>query len=300
MAAARPVYANVAFFRIPQFDGRPVADQAALKEGLERRVREALAPLRVEDRVVLDAEDGVAVILFDEPSRALALARSFNKPGEEPVQVGLNHGPLALSGEGAEQRVFGDGLTSAAAAARFAQAERLLVTREFARSLERRDPATAAQLADAGDFTDTRVRQRSFYTPEPRLASAYRRKMLAYAIFGSLAIVSLGWVGREAAKRLFPPPPAILKLNVKPRGEVYVDGVFRGRIPPLTQVEVTAGIRNIEIRNPGFAPYQVTLELKPGDQIPIAHTFVRPPAPKRERQEPGFWENLKKKFGGGG
>jgi hypothetical protein len=296
--AAKPVYANVAFFRIPGFDGRPVADQASLKERLEARLRESVANVGAADRVVLDAEDGAALVLFNEPSRALAIARSFNKAGEDAVQVGLNHGPLALSGAGADARVFGDGLTSAAAAARFATAGRMLVTQDFARALERRDPALAAQLATAGDFTDTRVRQRSFYTPEPSRASAYRRRMLAYAVFGSIAILALGLAAREAAKRLFPPPPAIVKLNVKPRGEVYVDGVYRGRIPPLTQVEVVAGMRSVEIRNPGFAPYQVTLDLKPGMEVNVAHTFVRPPSPKRPEKEPNsFWENLKRKFG---
>lgn len=301
MPAAKPLYANVAFLRIPLFDGRPVADQALLKEKLEARVREAIAALQPADRVVLDTEDGMALVLFNEPSKALALARSFNKVGDQPVQVGLNHGPLALAGSGAEQRVFGDGLASAAAAARFASPERLLVTQEFARVLERRDPAVAAQLADAGDFTDTRVRQRSFYTPEPRRASAYRRRMLGYAVFGSLAILSLGWAAREAAKRLFPPPPAVVKLIVKPRGEIYVDGIYRGRVPPLTQVEMPGGTHSIEIRNPGFAPYQVTLDLKPGEQSSIAHTFLRPPTPKRAPSEPNnFWDNLKRKFGGSG
>lgn len=299
MAAAKPLYASIAFLRIPGFDGRPVADQAASKEQLESRVRNALAGIGNAERIVLDAEDGVALVLFDEPSTALAMARSFHKPGDEPVQVGLNHGPLALAGDGPDSRVFGDGLTSAAAAARFASPGRMLVTQEFARALERRDPAAAAELADAGDFTDTRVRQRSFYTPEPKLASAYRRRMLAYAVVGSIAILSLGFAGREAAKRLFPPPPAIVKLTVKPRGEVYVDGAYRGSVPPLTQVEVLHGKRTIEIRSPGFAPYQATLDLKPGQEAVIAHTFLRPPSPRHAPSEPGnFWDNLKRKFSG--
>ncbi|HST00602.1 MAG TPA: PEGA domain-containing protein, partial [Usitatibacter sp.] len=179
------------------------------------------------------------------------------------------------------------------------QPERLLVTQEFARVLERREPALAAELADAGDFTDTRVRQRSFYTPQASLASRYRRRMLAVGVLGVVAILSLGWVGREAAKRLFPPPPAIVKLNVKPRGEVYVDGNFSGRIPPLRELSLPAGTHVIEIRNPGFTPYQARLEVQSGEQATITHTFNRPP-PARERPQPGFWDNLRKKFGGGG
>jgi hypothetical protein len=299
MPAAKPVFANVAFLRITAFDSRSVGEQASLKDALERRAREAIASLDPADRLVLDAEDGLALVLFGEPGKALATARALHKGGELPLQIGLNFGPLALAGEGADERVFGDGLTSAAAAARFAQPARLLVTQEFARLLERREPALAAELADAGDFTDTRVRQRSFYTPQAGLAARYRRRMLAVGVLGVVAILSLGWVGREAAKRLFPPPPAIVKLNVKPRGEVYVDGNFSGRIPPLRELSLPAGTHAIEIRNPGFTPYQVTLEVQPGAQAAITHTFNRPP-PVRERPQPGFWDSLRKKFGGGG
>ncbi|HXF81113.1 MAG TPA: PEGA domain-containing protein [Usitatibacter sp.] len=299
MPTAKPVFANVAFLRIPAFDARPVGEQAALKDALERRVREAIASVDAADRVVLDAEDGLALVLFGEPGRALEAARALQASREVPLQVGLNHGPLALAGEGAGERVFGDGLTSAAAAARFAQPERLLVTQEFARALERRDPALAVQLENAGDFTDTRVRQRSFYTPQAKLASVYRRRMLAIGVLGVVAILSLGWAAREASKRLFPPPPAIVKLNVKPRGEVYVDGNFSGRIPPLRELQLPAGVHAIEIRNPGFKPYQATLEVHSGEQASITHTFTRPP-PAREAPQPGFWDNLRRKFGGGG
>jgi hypothetical protein len=299
MPIAKPVFANVAFLRIPDFDARPVGEQAALKDALERRVRESIASLDPGERVVLDAEDGLALVLFGEPGKALQTARALQESREVPLQVGLNHGPLALSDQGSGERVFGDGLTSAAAAARFAQPERLLVTQDFAKALERRDPALAMELANAGDFTDTRVRQRSFYTPQAKLASEYRRRMLAVGVLGTVAILSLGWGAREAAKRLFPPPPAIVKLNVKPRGEVYVDGNFSGRIPPLRELSLPAGVHAIEIRNPGFTPYQATLEVRSGEQASITHTFNRPP-PARERPQPGFWESLRKRFGGGG
>ena len=60
MPTAAPVFANVAFLRIPRFDDRAVVDQASLKERLERRVREAIAGMPAAERIVLDAADGVA------------------------------------------------------------------------------------------------------------------------------------------------------------------------------------------------------------------------------------------------
>jgi hypothetical protein len=301
--AANPVYANVAFLRIPQFDSRSVTEQASLKEKVEARAREAISGVARVDRVVLDADDGFAIILFGDPERALRVAESFGVGTAEPaLQTGLNHGPLALSSSGADTRVFGDGLTAAAAAARFAEPRKLLVTQDFARALERRHPARAAELATAGDFTDTRVRQHSFYTPDKRRAGAYRRRMATLAVAGVVAILATGLATRELVKRLFPPPPAVITLNIKPRGDVYVDGLYKGSVPPLRDLEVQAGSHAFEIRNPRFTPYGITLELKPGERAEIAHTFIPPRAPAKPQpqQPPGFWENLKRKFGGGG
>src|SRR3974390_642095 len=96
--AANPVYANVAFLRIPHFDSRSVVEQASMKEKVEARAREAIASLAPSGRVVLDAEDGLAMIFFGEPAQALRVAESLNAPGVEPaLQTGLNYGPLALA-----------------------------------------------------------------------------------------------------------------------------------------------------------------------------------------------------------
>ncbi|MFZ3321970.1 MAG: hypothetical protein WA190_06325 [Usitatibacter sp.] len=303
--AANPVYANVAFLRIPQFDSRSVIEQAALKEKLEARAREAISGVARVDRVVLDADDGLAIVLFGDPERALRLAESFGAgTAEFALQTGLNHGPLALSSSGSDPRVFGDGLMAAAAAARFAEPRKLLVTQDFARALERRHPALAAELATAGDFTDTRVRQHSFYAPDKKKAGAYRRRMATLAVVGVAAILATGFATREVVKRLFPPPPAVVVLNIKPRGDVYVDGLYKGSVPPLRELEVLAGRHAFEVRNARFTPYGVTLELKPGERSEIAYTFIPPKAPAKPQQQPqqppGFWESLKRKFGGGG
>lgn len=301
MAAAHPAFANIAYLRIPRFDDLAVGEQATLKEALEARTRTAISGLQAADWIALDAHDGLALVMFGDPARALRIAQALQGAGGElRVQAGLNYGPLALS-QGGEARVMGDGLSSAAAAARFASPEKLLVTQDFARALERQDPAKAAELAGAGDFTDTRVRRHLLFTPDAGRRNAYRRRMLAYGVLGVAAILALGFAAREAAKRLFPPPPAIVVLDVRPRGEVYVDGVYRGRIPPLRQVEVAAGRHVFEVRAAGLVPFETTLEVKPGEQATITHTFVRPVAPGKPapRGEPGFWEGLRKSLGGG-
>src|SRR5689334_13837708 len=201
--SARPVYANVAFLRLPGFDARAVAEQAALKERLEARTREAIARVPLDERVVLDAVDGLALVFFGEPARALDVTQQVQRATrEEAPQAGLNYGPLALTARGAEAAVFGDGLSAAATAASFANAGALLVTQDFRRALETSAPERAASFAAAGEFTDSRVRLHSFYAADARVASRRRRMLLGYALGGSAAIVLLGVLARGARRAL--------------------------------------------------------------------------------------------------
>ena len=285
--SATPVYANVAYFRIPHFDTRTVADQASQKGALEVRVREALAKFPGGERVVLDADDGMALVLFGDPAHSLDVAQAIHE--KEPLHAGLNYGPLALSSRGADARVFGDGLVAAAAAARFSQPDKLLLTQDFAKALEATSPARARELETAGEFTDTRVRLHSFFTPDKRKAVAHRRRMIGYAALGVFAILFAGVIAREAVQRFFPPAPAVLTLLIKPRGEIFIDGVSRGKSPPVTEIQVAPGPHLLEVRSPGQPPLKFQLNLESGERMTITHTFGT-------GQKPTFWQELKRKL----
>jgi hypothetical protein len=294
--AALPIQAHVAFMRIPGFDGRSVAEQASLKDRLEGRVRSAIANIDERDRAVLDAEDGVALVLFGDPARALRIAQSLR--GEEAsLQVGLNHGPIARSAE-TGGTIFGDGLAAAATVARFAPPERILVTDEFRRCLELAAPELAADLASAGEFSDTHLRQHRLYTLDRKRGAVRRRRYVMRLLGGVLAILLLGVAAREAHQRFFPPKPAVILLSVKPRGEVFVDGVAQGRSPPLARVEVDAGRHVVVIRSAGSPPLQLTLNLKAGEETTITHTFVPPRRAPEKTEQPSFWRDLRRRFGG--
>ncbi len=289
-----PVLASVAFLRIARFDERGVAEQAALKARLEQRARICLATVPPADRIVLDTEEGLALVHFGDPVRALDLAEDLcDQPHEDLVQVGLNHGPLAVTGRGQDAKVFGDGITAAAAAARFAPPGRLFVTAGFAAALEATRPDRAAALAPAGEFTDTRVRLHAFYTPDPGRRDVRRNRMAAYALAGVLGILVLGVGGREAARRYFPPRPATVFLDVKPRGFLTVDGISHGRTPPLTQVELPPGRHRIRIASERQVPLEFSVDLAPGEQMTVTHTFGKD-AP---RESPGLWRDLKRRLG---
>jgi len=291
--ATPPAHASVAFLRVPGFDARPVVEQAAAKQALEGRAREALASLPDADRAMLDAEDGVALILFGDPARALETLEALAARGE-PLQAGLNYGPLALTAKGGDGRVFGDGLAAAAAAARFATPERTLVTDEFRRALAATDPVRAASLAPAGDFTDTRVRLHSLYAVDRARRRTQRRRLLLQAVAGVAAILFLGVSARVVHHVYFPAAPATLVLAIKPRGEVWVDGALRGRTPPLTEVELPPGRHAIVVRFPGAPAFEAQLQLKAGERRTIAHSF----AGARPEPKGGFWRDLRRRFGG--
>ena len=292
MSAAHPTYANVLFLRLPGFASLSVAQQAAAKEKLEARVRQSIAALPPAERVVLDADDGLAIVVFGDQERALDLAHSVAaRPGVAPLLAGVSYGPLATTSRDAEGRVVGDGLAAAAAAARYAPPGELRVTQDFATALEATAPERARELVTAGDFTDTRVRRHTFFTHQPQRGRQARRRAHLRTASIVLLILLAGLVGRELHQRERS-RPAVVVLDVKPRGEVFVDGVSRGRVPPLTQVEVAPGKRRIVIRAAGSPPYDVTREFSPGEKATIRHTFQRP-VPKKD----DFWNDLKRRFG---
>lgn len=292
-AVAHPVHASVAFLRIPDFESLSVTQQAAHKERLESRVRAQLIPMNPAERIVLDAEDGLAVVFFGDPGRAMDCTLAMHaKPADVPVHVGLDYGPLALTSKGADARVFGDGLAQAAAAARFASREHVLVSQSFAQALEASAPERAREMVPAGNYTDARIRMHAFFTSDPQQRALRQRKLAVFALGGTILILLLGVLGRDIYQPLFQSRPAIVRLEVKPRGEVFVDGNSAGKIPPLTQLELPPGKHRITVRSPGVKAYEVSVDLQPGQRLTLTHTFPAPPPAKPDRLR-----DLKKRFG---
>ena len=80
-----------------------------------------------------------------------------------------------------------------------------------------------------------------------------------------------------------PPPvkPAIVHLDITPRGQIWIDGVLQGTTPPLTELELYPGPHAIEVRNDPSPPLRLDLTLGSGEAMTIRHAFVAPqPAAK--------------------
>lgn len=82
----------------------------------------------------------------------------------------------------------------------------------------------------------------------------------------------------EPAKDAARPPKdslakATVLLLIAPWGEVYVDGQKRGISPPLKSLSLTPGMHTVEIRNSSLPVHREKIDVKPGTQIKITHTF---------------------------
>lgn len=188
------IFASVAFLKIHDFGRRPVVEQARLRAQLEAVVAVALQDLEERQRIVLDAADGIALVILDDPRATLALAERTLAAGAAglPLSVGLNHGPMKPAGKGKHEGLAGDGIAVAAGIAELAGAGKLLATREFRGALEDAAPGSEAGLANAGTHTDSSLRAHDLYRAEPRAGA---RRRLRYAVATTVAIVGLVGAG---------------------------------------------------------------------------------------------------------
>jgi hypothetical protein len=74
-----------------------------------------------------------------------------------------------------------------------------------------------------------------------------------------------------------PPAPqtagTTVYINIRPWGEVMVDGVPRGVSPPLKTLSLSAGSHKLVVRNADLPPFETTLTIVAGKPVAISHTF---------------------------
>ena len=225
-----PTSASATVLRIQTFACRPVAEQTRLKLNLDALVTQMLQPLPANGRIVLDIPDGVVIVLPDNPGEALALAvRCQSAAADLPLCIGVNHGPVtpatdALRGAG----LTGDGIAAAMIVAGAAQPGRLMVSRAFREALQAKAPSLSRDLTPAGVYTDRNVRTHELFALDPQAAPARRRKLMLTGGLMVAGILGLGFAGRAVVQSLLFVPPAVIKFNIKPGGEIYVDGILKG------------------------------------------------------------------------
>jgi hypothetical protein len=339
VARSTASHASVAFLRIPDFAQAPVTEQAQLKERLEQVVAAAMPEVRIDERIVADAPEGLAVIFLANPAAALKLAWSAEEADVElGPAIGIAHGPVRVA-HGQPAVLYGDALLAAEGAARATNPGGVSATRDFRDALSRTHPGLRRLLARAGSAIDDQGRAFEIFRADVRTAARRRQRFFAATGAIVIAVLATGF----AIQALKPPPPAPLPLpapapapealpgaitfEVKPEGDIYVDGELKGKSPPLKKIQVPPGDHAIEVRNGGFKPLVTQLDIGPGEEFAVTHSFVaatpprapvktksaprpkpppKPATPAKEARSPmdaaaekGFWERFSDWFKNG-
>jgi hypothetical protein len=194
------IFASVVFLKIQDFARRPASEQARLRAQLQAVVAVTAAEIAPASRVVLDAADGVAVVVLDDPCGALRLAeRALAAVAVGlPLSAGLNHGALQLAGRKGGEGMTGDGIAVAAAVAAFAPPAKVLSSRSFRDALAEVSPGDEAMLGPAGTFTDPGLRTHEAFSPSAGGLARRSRRYSAIAVLLAVALIGAGAAVRSS------------------------------------------------------------------------------------------------------
>jgi len=181
------VFASVVFLKVQEFARRPVTEQARMRAQLDAVVAVTTAELAPASRIVLEASDGIAVVVLADPAGALRLAERAMAAVAAglPLSIGINHGAVqTMRSDG----MVGDGIAVAASVADFTSPSRILISRSFRNALADAAPGSEAALVPAGTFTDSGLRTHELFRPDRH---ATRRRARRYAALSTGALVVL-------------------------------------------------------------------------------------------------------------
>ena len=288
-------YASAAYLRIDGFAQQAVGEQAKLKARLEEVLDGALSSLEVHERIVLDAPDGAAVVVLANPRGALRLAWTIGSGRELRLAVGLAHGAVRVA-PGAPAAIYGDALAAADAVSRSTSPGSVSASREFRDALAESAPGLARRFSRAVSALDAQDRAIQAYHADRESCERSGRRFFAIAGGVAAAIVALGVAARFgadppakvpvaiAAKPAAPKPaapepivrarPATITFDIRPEGEIYVNGALKGKSPPLAKIQLPAGKHQLEIRSGKHKPLATELMVAEGEEVVVRHSFV--------------------------
>ncbi|HEX9451237.1 MAG TPA: PEGA domain-containing protein [Burkholderiales bacterium] len=274
-----PALASVVFIRVTEFARRPVAEQARLRAQLESALAVALIRIPSQTRIILDAPDGMAIAVLDNPAAALDIAQRCMSASAAGVSmaVAVNHGAIRLApDDSGHQGLIGDAVGTAAAIAHFAGPTRLFVSRSFREALAESSPARAVSIRPAGIFTDANVRTHELFAPDA--ASALRRRKML-AVLGAVVMIGilavLVYFHDKIRRDLRAGQPATLAFELYPDGDIFVDGVARGRSPPLAHLRLEPGLHTVELKRKGEIPFRTSVDLQAGRTVTVEYAFTQ-------------------------
>jgi hypothetical protein len=186
--------ASVVFLKIQEFARRPASEQARLRAQLEAVVAVTTAELPPGSRIVLDASDGVALVVLGDPKGALRLAERALTAGAAglPLSAGINHGAVRLLGNGNGEAMVGDGIAVAASVAEFAPISHLRISRSFRDALADAEPGIETSLIPKGLSTDASLRSHELFGRDRGAQRRRGRRYAALSVVAAVALVAAG------------------------------------------------------------------------------------------------------------
>ncbi len=223
--------ASVVFLRIEDFATRPASEQARLRAQLEAVVAVTTAELAPASRIVLDASDGVAVVVLRDPQGALRVAeRALTATvAGLPLCAGVNHGALRLLGSGEDGAMVGDGIAVAASVAQFAPPAELRASRAFREALADAAPGLETSLVPKGAFSDASLRSHELFTRARGELARRRRSYSALSVAAVIAVFAtgVGWRISQKGQEAFVDDLAAKYRATTVQGERYVRGLVQ-------------------------------------------------------------------------
>ena len=193
----------------------------------------ALAPaLRAAlgDRL-LDAADGVAIVVLADPHGALRLAeRALTASAAGlPLSAGVNHGAVRLLGNGNAEAMVGDGIAVAASIAEFAAPSQLRTSRALREALADAHPGLESSLVHKGSSTDASLRSHELFTLDHGAQERRSRRYAALSVlaFFTFITASLAWRVSEQGQEAFVHGMAVKYRDTALKSERYVRGLVQ-------------------------------------------------------------------------
>jgi hypothetical protein len=223
--------ASVAFLKIDGFAHCPVTEQARLRAQLEAVFAVTALDLDPAGRIVLDAADGMALVVLRDPQSALRIAERCLGAAAAglPLAIGLNHGAVRVLHNGKPEAMMGDGIAVAASIAEFAGASRLRTSRAFRDALAEAAPGAEACLVPAGVASDSSLRRYELYAPDERAAGrrAVRYAALSAAFTAAFLAAGIGLRIAEVGRESFVDGMLVKYRDTTAQGEQYFRGLVQ-------------------------------------------------------------------------
>ena len=176
--ANRTFICSVVFIDLVGYSKKPVTEQIRLKTSLTNNLSEAIQDIPVNDRIILDTGDGVAISFLGDPEDALFTTLALREKmlaegmtativeasGEDSVRMGINLGPVKLVKDiNGHPNIIGDGINVAQRIMSVARPGQIVVSRSYYDVVSNLASEYAKLFTYEGSRTDKHVREHEIY-----------------------------------------------------------------------------------------------------------------------------------------